>query len=128
MGNTHGETTRKFLLHLIENGPQTTQQLKKMPFWGGVRTRIPQLIKQGRVVRIKIANPDTDERFTRIIATAYKFVDGASVEPLKPKKRTSGETKTDREKREKRERAIAKAIRLLESHGYSVTGVTQCKH
>lgn len=117
-----GDTTRKFISHLKKHGPQTVKQLEVQPFWGGVRTRIGVLVKQGRIIRVTVANPYSG-KYAKSVARAYKAADGA-IEGVMPRSRRVSETSRDRKLRENRERtkkrAIAKAIILLEQQGYKV--------
>ena len=115
----YGDTTAAFIKHLKSNGPQTVKQLSTLSFWGGVRSRIGVLITQRRVERVRIANPDP-YILSRIVVTAYKAVDGAS-EAYIPRAKSGRETYRERTQREKNERAVAKAISLLERRGYKVT-------
>lgn len=89
---SYGETTKKFLLFLEENGPQTFKQLQSQPFWGGIHNAIPHLIKQGRIEKVKVNNPDTSPR-SRAVVAAIKLGDGAIESPItfpKPSRITKG--------------------------------------
>jgi hypothetical protein len=113
-----GDTTAKFISYLKEHGPQTVKQLEELPFFAGVRSRIGVLVKQGRIERVSVANPFSSKN-TRAVVVAYKSVDGA-IEGALPRGRRVEETYRERELREKKARAVARAIILLEQQGYKV--------
>jgi len=115
----YGETTAAFISHLKANGPQTAKQLEAFSFWGGVRTRIGVLVKQGRVVKVSVANPEA-ARYSRAVVVAYKAAEDAEEGPVARGRRRDGETYDERVRREKKERAVARAIALLEQQGYKV--------
>lgn len=118
----HGDTTKTFLEYLRENGPQTRKQLEKLPFWGGVRSRVCQIIKQGRIEKILIANHLSEKKHARCAVVAYKFVEGSTTGTLykgNPGRKTE-ETYKERMARERKERAIYNAIKLLENQGYKI--------
>jgi len=120
-GYKHGETTKSFLLYLKENGPKTAKQLEKMTFWGGVRSRVGVLIKQGRIEKVKVANP-ISEHHSRSVAVAFKFIDGSDVNHQargRPGRRVE-ETYGERVARERKCKSVAKAIALLNQQGFIV--------
>lgn len=109
----YGESTRAFLEYLRVYGPQTRGQLEGLPFWGGVRTRVRQLERQGRVKLVKVANPITGPHEWAAV-TAFKYVDGAPVDPVR---------KPSLIRRERERKRIERAIALLEQSGYEVRPV-----
>ena len=115
----YGETTRQFLSFLRERGPQTAKQLSEQKFWGGVRTRVQVLIKQGRVEKVLVANPDENPGpYSRAVCTAFKLVQSAVYGPIKG--RPDGKKYKEKRKAEREEKAVARAIAFLEQRGYKV--------
>lgn len=114
----YGDTTKQFIQFLIDNGPQTAKQLEAHTFFGGVRSRIPKLIEQGRVEKVEVANPLTYAH-SRAATIAYKATVNACPEPVQRAGRGK-ETYAERVRREKKERAVDRAIKLLKQQGYTV--------
>lgn len=115
----YGETTARFIRFLKENGPQTHRQLSQQSFWGGIRSRIPQLISQGRVEKVTVANPYSSLH-SRAAVIAYKVVPGATEKPMTCRGRRVEVTYKERILLEKKARAVARAIILLNEQGYTV--------
>lgn len=120
-----GETTKALINYLLENGPQTRAALERLPFWGGVRSRIPKLIEQGRLVKVSLVNDD-ESLSSRNILIGYRAT-GLNVEPIRRTSRYSEDAKEARRisrnavrDARRTERRIKAAIEFLVGHGYSV--------
>ena len=116
----YGETTKQFLTYLIENGPTSAKKLSKEPFWGGVKTRIPALIKQGRVQKIDVANDDLSLS-NRFVLSGYKALCSIDdVGPVSGNRSGNPLPKNYHRDRARLSKKIDDAIAVLSDNGYSV--------
>jgi hypothetical protein len=67
--------TEQLLKFLLDNGTQSVRELEQQPFWGGVRSRVPKLMEQGRLIRVDLPNPHSGGHGQRIVVPAYKVPD-----------------------------------------------------
>jgi hypothetical protein len=116
-----GETTENFLVFLQNNGTCPVEILAKQLFWGGIRSRIGVLVKQGRITRVKIVNEVENSKNNRFIVTAYKIVPGCQLTALK-RLAIGSPAITYNEKRhiQRLPKMIEKAKKLLEENGFTV--------
>ena len=105
-----GETTKKFIDYLITHGAQTVTQLKNAGLYSGVGSRLPLLVKKGFIVRVKVFNENSGDKYAPSLLVAYKATEKKYTTD---RKRKYGQFK-DKEAYEKKKRAILKAIKLLE--------------
>jgi len=130
---TEQSPTLLLLQYLKENGATTLKNLDGLPFYGGVKSRIGEIIKQGRIEKVMIHNPDFTGKVRpeRMVLTALKFISfdfdskqgkHPYLKNLSPQEKEEAIQKIAEKIKAKAEKnAINKAIALLERNGYSVT-------
>jgi hypothetical protein len=104
--------TEQLLEFLRTNGPQASRELALQPFWGGVRTRIPVLVKQGRLIPVDVANPDSGRRGQRVVVRGFKVPDDVFVGKLYGGGRKSGQRMPDADPAQKIRALTAKRAAL----------------
>ena len=91
--SNHDGATIQLLAYLEKNGATAIKELEKTVFFKSVRSRVPELVKQGRIERVKVFNPDSGKKGERLTLAGLKFKSYDFTKKKRPSYSRSSEVK-----------------------------------